>query len=234
MYKGNFMRTVFLLLPLLLTNAVWAYKPGLEIIRETPGCKTQIIQGTTASGNTLRARYWTDGKVQAPMLPFRPWLVKGPECGEIFWIDEARELGKRLPNSKDRKQKWPDAQMVKPPSETEIIDFLSSVDLPPKKELYARRLAWWLANDAVRKSGVLKAKFSISQERNLKALAKLLNEDEQNHRIMKAEIYRELGMFTECIELLKIPLVEDRHNEYADLIVKLARKKIRMVYELKD
>jgi hypothetical protein len=33
-----------------------------------------MAQRTLASGNTIGARFWTDGKMEAPMLPDQPAL----------------------------------------------------------------------------------------------------------------------------------------------------------------
>ena len=49
--------------------------PGPTTIKRCPGCKGLLAEGTLASGNTLGATFWTDGKREAPMLPEMPWLV---------------------------------------------------------------------------------------------------------------------------------------------------------------
>lgn len=81
------------LLVLLAVIKVWAFFPGPDIIRECPKCKMHVVQETTMSGNTMHAKFWTDGKMVAPMLPDRPNLVKCPKCGTLFWLDDAKELG---------------------------------------------------------------------------------------------------------------------------------------------
>ena len=75
-------RSLAVILALLAVGTVWAFKPGPDTIRECPGCKAQVREQTTLSGNTFRAQYWTDGKREAPMLPDFPWLVKCPKCGK--------------------------------------------------------------------------------------------------------------------------------------------------------
>lgn len=71
-----------------------AMMPGLDIILECPGCEKPVSQMTLLSGNTFGARYWTDRKIEAPMMLDIPWLVKCPECAFLFWADEAEELGR--------------------------------------------------------------------------------------------------------------------------------------------
>jgi len=49
--------------------------PGPTIVRKCSTCGKLIAQPTLLSGNTFGARFWTDGKREAPMLPEQPWLV---------------------------------------------------------------------------------------------------------------------------------------------------------------
>ena len=46
--------------------------PGPTLIIACPACKAEHLLPTLASGNTLGARYWTDGYCEAPMLPEIP------------------------------------------------------------------------------------------------------------------------------------------------------------------
>ncbi len=73
----------------LLTAQVGAFTPGPTIVRECPKCRVPIEEPTMASGNTIGARFWSDGKMVAPMLPNYPWLVKCSKCKHLFWVDEA-------------------------------------------------------------------------------------------------------------------------------------------------
>ena len=223
---------ILFLISLFLTSMVWAFQPGPDIIRECPKCKTQFLQATTMSGNTVGARFWTDGKMLAPMLPDRPWLVKCSKCGNLIWVDEAEELGER--SVWDENKKWPDAAHPSLPSETEILNLLASAKLSNNKELYARRISWWSANDTVRMNAGSKADLSSAQKENMQALANLLDEQEPDQRIMKAEIYRELGKFKDCIKLLEIPFKEDHYTEISTFILKLAEKNISIVREIKE
>ena len=217
---------------LLTGTTAWAYIPGPDIIRECPKCKTPLEQHTMISGNTVGARFWTDGKMLAPMLPDRPWLIKCPKCGTLFWIDEAKELGKQ--KGWDKHKEWPNAVEPILPSEADFLDMLSSSQLPEEKEVYARRHAWWATNDAVRTSESVTVSFSPAQEENLHALANILDDKDPYQRIIKAEIYRELGMFEECAKLLAQPFDKDRHTEVAAFIRKLAEQKLRPVREINE
>lgn len=65
--------------------------PGETIYRECPSCDGLLIERTLLSGNTIGARYWTDGKMDAPMMPQYPALVRCAHCQKLLWLPEARE-----------------------------------------------------------------------------------------------------------------------------------------------
>jgi len=226
----KFKQAYFLLIVygFLAATAAWAYRPGPDIIRECPKCKTALSQETTMSGNTFGARTWTDGKMLAPMLPDRSWLVKCPNCGTLFWIDEARELG--------RKYQWDKKGLFglepKIPSEADFLNLLAADKLTEEKERYARQQAWWKANDSIREAENAAVEFSPLQEKNLLALIEILDEKDPGQRIAKAEIYRELGRFEACVRLLSQPFDKDHHNEVAAFIRKLSAQKVRTVREI--
>jgi len=67
--------------------------PGPTIIRRCSACTKLIEQFTLNSGNTIGARFWTDGKRDAPMLPDELWLVKCQQSGALVWIDEQEQVG---------------------------------------------------------------------------------------------------------------------------------------------
>ena len=216
---------------LLSVATAWAYRPGPDIIRECPKCKTALAQQTMMSGNTFGARFWTDGKMVAPMSPDSPRLVKCPNCKALFWIDEARELGKRAWWYEHNK--WPLAPGPDLPSEADFLNMLATTELPQEKERYVRHSAWWAANDAIRMTENATISFSPAQEENLHALAGLLDEKEPQQRIAKAEIYRELGRFEKCVKLLAQPFEQDHYNRIAAFIRKLAEERSRRVEEVK-
>ena len=66
--------------------------------------------------------------------------------------------------------------------------------------------AWWCMNDTVRYEEVAKRSevaYSKDQEDNILRLYELLDEEDPNQRLMKAEIARERSMFDEALSLLE-------------------------------
>jgi len=222
--------TLLILSTLIGVATVWAYKPGPDIVRECPGCDTLIQQQTMMSGNTLGARIWTDGKMDASMLPDRPWLVKCPNCDTLFWIDEARKLGEQNRNLENRS--WPGAIDPDLPTEADFLSLLAAGELSEEKELYLRRRAWWAANDVIRADEAAVDSLLPAQEANLQAFATLLDEKNPDQWITKAEICRELKRFDDCIALLAQPFEGAHYSEVAAFIKELAEEKSWKVREI--
>jgi len=96
------------------------------------------------------------------------------------------------------------------------------------KELYLRMRCWWNANDPWRRLSDPKPAFSPEQVKNLEALSALFDESLPGHRILKAEIARELGKFDECLLLLSGQFEPD-YDWTVGFIRKLAEEKVRTV-----
>ena len=61
-------------------------RPGPRTIRSCPHCSEPFEEPTIASGNTFGAKIWSDGKMDAPMLPEHHAFVSCPSCNEPFWV----------------------------------------------------------------------------------------------------------------------------------------------------
>jgi hypothetical protein len=203
-----------------LCSTIAAYMPVL-IVRECPHCKAHVAEEDTLSGNTIGAKVYTDGKREAKMLPDHPALVKCPVCGGLFWVEEAEEVDSGFEAAERKLQ-------VMTPSGKEMLDFLTGNTLPKEKELYLRMRVWWMANDAWRRLPDPNPVFSAEQVKNLEALSALFDESLPGHRILKAEIARELGRFDECLLLLSYQF-EEGYDWAVGFIRKLAEEKVRAV-----
>jgi hypothetical protein len=177
--------------------------PGPTIIRECSACGKYIAEGTIVSGNTFGARLWTDGKLDAPMLPDEPRLVKCRHCGSLVWIEEEKQVGEIDPwcSENPGNDAFEDARPAKTPTLRDYVGFLKAGISDKEKERYVRLRAWWAGNDGRRKSNKTKPLTSF-ESNNLRAFATLLPEADDNDRLMKAEALRELGQFEEAEKLL--------------------------------
>lgn len=204
-----------------------AMLPGPTIIRKCSACSNLVGQPTFCSGNLGGAVEWTDGKLDAPMLPTESWLVKCPHCHAMLWFDEqeecgqqgacfeeieeseylarmgAREEGTGLdPDGHHHAQdKFSGSRMVDLPSRDDIFNFLEQNSFEPVKERYLHVGAWWAANDD-RRHGAREQAMSDREVANLERLLVILDPSDEGSLIMKAEALRELGRFEAAIGLL--------------------------------
>ena len=233
--RRQYKATLSVLLAFMAIGASWAFQPGPDIIRECPKCQARLVQETTASGNTMGATFWTDGKMDASMLPSRPLLVKCPKCGALLWIDEITKLGeqwKTYYGYPDEGREWTNSVATLLPSEAEYLSLLAEGALPDKKERHLRFQVWWAANDPARNDQGVFEGFSPAQEKNLAALLDLMDETDPDQRLTKAEILRELKRFDECIKLLEKPFDDEDYATQAEFIRLMAEQKKWIVLKI--
>lgn len=188
-------------------------------IRQCPNCDCKFQFRVTASHNTIDAKFYTDGYVEGPMYDAGSELLRCPECKRYFWQkDVPKELSMR--DSKFRsdpeRRSLPHEISVGGNDYDELLDqsFWKTED----QEKYIRIRAWWSFNNGNRSNQLnelmlilylndsekIEKDFDLSpkQEDNLNKLLKLLDPNDQNDSIMRAEIYRQLGKFDECLNQL--------------------------------
>lgn len=200
-----------------------ATTPGPTLVHECPHCTNQITQFTIGSGNTFGAKWWTDGKMEAPMLPFTPALVKCPHCTKALWLEDAKVLGQFY--SFETTNAWPRARDVIKPNEQDYLAAAKAPGLAREREVYARKQAWWLANDPQRKQGSASRTWSDAQAENLDRLFVLLRESDECELQLKAEIARERSQFEQCLKLLGRQFSDTNLVESAALLRRLAVEK---------
>jgi hypothetical protein len=190
--------------------------PSLPTLIRCPNCGSQMQKRQLYSGNTFGAVYYTDGKMEAPMLPEYPQITKCPSCKVLFWVNEAEEFGEYFPSP-----------LLPGESEKPTVRFLSVTDYDKalrkglsrntEDELYLRRHLWWKFNDRVRQG---KPMLNSTREEciwktNLALLEGILDDKDSEQRIMKAEVLRHLGFFLlastklESVQDVKYKLVMD-------------------------
>lgn len=218
------LQTVFLALTLLAgVSATSALTPGPTIIWQCPGCRKGLCEFTIGSGNSFGAKWWTDGWVGAPMYPMQSQLVKCPHCQKLFWIADAKQLAKLFSGTDETK--WAKVKRVLDPVEADYLAAARTKGVSRPHQLYARKRAWWLANDAVRERPDRTLTWSGARRENLEKLSALIKEQEECEIILKAEIARELGQFETCAKLLTRSFKEKGCESYAAFVRELALAK---------
>lgn len=188
-----------------------------------------IKQPTINSGNTFGAKFWTDGKQEAPMLPDQPWLVMCPHCHAPLWIDELEELGQIEPWG-DEKCDFNDAHDFIVPTLDDYFTLIANGVSDREKARYARLRAWWAGNDERRRSQV-EIPMSAGETENVAAFMIMLDESDANDLVVKAEAMRELGRFEESLSLLEKS--DDKNFAKAvEIIKRLSEKRDPYVRQL--
>ena len=157
------------------------------------------------------------------MLPDQPWLVKCQHCGALVWIDEQEVVGEVEPWDCDE-DTFKDARSYVIPSIQDYFVILEQEVSDSEKVKYLRLRAWWAGNDARRRTEDDTC-LSDDEVANLRAFAALLDECDENDRITKAEVMRELGEYQDAITLLS-ERFGDELAQAAAMIKGLAVQKI--------
>lgn len=214
--------------------------PGPTVYRECPACNTTVTGDSLASGNTFGAVYWSDGKMDAEMLPEFPEIVKCPDCSDLFWIEESTVIGEYdWFNGEDyeKPEEWKNAKSV---IEPRVEDYIRAIEMKlfsgdDDREKYLRIHLWWLINDFVRYEDREPDLFKDHKEtfqNNLKYLDKLLGENDDDEKLMKAEIARELGEFDLCANRLEE--VSEEKGDVCRQIKIFVQRKSQIVQRLID
>ncbi len=185
------------------------------------------------SGNTFRAKIFSDGKRIAPMLPEYPNLTKCKKCKTIFWLSKLKEIGTYEWGSQKNKewQKADNAEFL------EIEDYYNAINNGIaeniEEEINIRMLIWWAYNDRTRRGQNIfgDKKDELRWKENIKRLKTLLDQSDINERIMIAEIYRNLGDFENCISVIQT-IDNDDLNWLKEKFLNECNRKHKWVIEL--
>ena len=190
--------------------------PGPSYVYECSSCHSLFSRRSISSGNTLRARYRSDGRMDAPMLPTTPLLSACPHCKTpVFW-PKTKELAKyetyarkyfstSEPDSKqlefekqqfELETRYKDAQQYSEVTATQIAEFLNGLEFSEKHEPTLRMQFWWVSNDERMANG--REVLNAEERENLKELLQLLGNDNDSMMLLSSEIYREMGAFLEA------------------------------------
>lgn len=205
--------------------------PGPTRICECSACKNHILRPSYVSWNTFGAKIWSDGRTTLPLGPEELSLIKCQHCQRLVWIDELAVVSQKtwgLPISSE--DEFSDAIPASCPNFSDYMDFLDREVKAEQKVRYVRIHAWWASNDKhrhLRKS----ISFSDDETDNLLALITLLDEDNENDRIMKAEALRELGGFSSAKKLLEKSF-SDHLEQVSNFLLLLIEQKRKTVEEI--
>jgi len=194
--------------------------PGPQKAIYCPYCEQVLSYQTLSSGNTCGATRWSDGKQVAPMMPLPPDIAKCAHCAQCFWLETAEACHDCEPTSHwtgPLIRKGIPVPLVSVPTEQDYYDaFCADFFEDKDQEIRARILAWWRCNDPQRSPNPppfdWKARKTELWRDNLLSLEYLLDEQTDEHYLMKAEIFRHQGYYDSaesCLRAVKTPELQD-------------------------
>ena len=213
--------------------------PGPTIVKRCSKCSGLLKQRTISSGNTRRAKVWTDGEFLAPMLSTTPPLIRCGHCASIIWSQDLEKVDsyetyigyRALSDDKDeykvRKKELEEKMSIyestpyyEKPSAEELFQYLGSAKLLPDKELVVRLRAWRLGNDIRRNTDEI-IPLTINEIKNLKCSLPLLFDQGYASSLVTAEIKRELEDFDGARNLILNSHFSDGEEDSAEFILEL-------------
>ena len=198
--------------------------PGNTYVRECPHCSGRFTQPTMASGNTFGAKFWPDGKMEAPMMPNYPTYVGCPHCKDTFWVDdtkivksfgwgEEREIPEFIFDSNQNPAPYIE------PTKTIYLKGLKDSNISKENEIYLRTKLMQLYND-VNRDQKIQQQPTKPQVKNWNRLLEILDSESTQEKLLKVEIYREMGNFEEAKKAFKGKFDEE-YTDTIDILDKL-------------
>jgi hypothetical protein len=198
-----------------------------------PRCDATVYQRQLWSGNTLGARYYSDRKREAPMLPTFPSFSKCPKCGELFWVRDLKPT-----KDVDAPKYGPSESYLDMLDLEDTVRFLEEKNDTGDSELKVRTQLLQLYNDRVRyrvdqrtraENEAVLWKSDADKERwrkNLERVGELTKEIAPDDATFGAEIARELGRFDEAVAILDAAgKTGDPEGDYEARVVAKIREK---------
>ena len=106
--------------------------PGPVEIIQCPYCEQKFKQSTMMSGNTIGAKFWTDGKREAPMLPDGIIVAFCETCSQYFWVDEAEVIDEVEPDG----HKYRDLDYLKALTLEQYIDAFQKLEIRSDQDTF--------------------------------------------------------------------------------------------------
>ena len=180
--------------------------PGPTLVYKCPKCGNFSIRDSLCSGNTFGAKIYSDGKRIAPMLPEFPSIVKCKNCKTFFWLKGEIYVGEYDDYNHEMKEEWQGADYANFLSANEYNEAINLKMYDNESEqIFLRMRLWWTINDKIRDKDdiCIVDEDKIIYEQNCMKLLELLDKNEMDGKLICAELFRNLGKFSECKNILE-------------------------------
>lgn len=216
--------------------------PGPIYIHQCPYCIKLISRYSLLSGNSNGVKVYSDGKSIKPMAPEFPIITKCANCKNIFWIKDAKPIGSYDYEDnifgdsfeENTKNEWKEAESASTLSVYDLISVLGTEITKTKDlEIYIRERIWLGFNDRVRDNKILftSEKDKILYTENIKNYIPLLDSNNINDIFKIAELYRNIGNYKKCKELLN-EIKDDDVNWIKEYFLKKCEIENSNVFEI--
>ena len=200
--------------------------PGHPQIVSCPFCGTEKELLSLRSGNTFGARYWSDNKQDAPMLPQVSYVQKCHKCGKYYIL--ARQKVKYADDG------WS--------FELGNLNYLETVEAfnqlntegfnDLNEECNVRLLMLHTYNDCFFREETSNRPTEHDKHFMCENILWLIDNWAQDE-ILKAELYREAGIFDKSLEILNcVNVADDFLVKIKTEIIKRAHNNDSMVFEI--
>ncbi|MDD3875584.1 MAG: hypothetical protein PHT69_03130 [Bacteroidales bacterium] len=208
--------------------------PGPNYIYKCPKCNTLHQQMSLMSGNTFGAMIYSDGNMFAPMMPDIPKITLCTECRQIFWLDEQNLVGTYDFNDPINEAFEQAASVSHLYLEDLIYVIENSLYRNEDEEFYIRQRLWWVFNQKLLKDSELLGNQHMKSlyQNNCVRLIELFKGEYDNERVFIAELYRNLGQFDRCMDILK-SLQDEEYKERKQALLKKCKEKDNKVFLVK-
>jgi hypothetical protein len=180
---------------------------GPSLIVRVEGCKHPQRLDTIRSGNNFGGIFWSDGKMDARMMPDMLALMKAPSEGILYWREDATvvaeiEPGGNIPGDCE--------QSICPNAEDYEGAIAGGLATSEEREKYLRKRWLWSANDRIRRNPERRSPNFWSEPlvANIECLLRAISIKDDGHRLFAAELNRNLGRFDEALTLLSFSFKE--------------------------
>lgn len=177
---------------------------GDQYVYKCPTCGNLLFNNSLMSGNLYGAKFYSDGKMNAPMLREFPNLTKCQKCNTFLWLSKMDAIDS-VNYGLLKKTKWKDAEPVQFLDVDDLFKVLESSLIENKQDEKSVRIRIWRTfNDRMRDNPTYH--FDEADEQrwisNINKLIPLLNSSDDGQAIILAELHRNLGEFERCTEIL--------------------------------
>ena len=189
--------------------------PAGDSYHACPECGAVHAREEIMSGNTIGAKYYSDGKMEAPMLPDLPSVIRCVRCAFIFQLRR-------------------DAQVTAPSDKSVPVFVANHLDLNGWKEVIATQFNFdagcelnyrfrlmWSYHDLSRHDSEMFVDFKEDPEyvANMLRLLELLDTSNPQNLFFTAEIYRLLGRFEQAQSSLDHLIQNEQSREFGEYIL---------------